>query len=82
MIDSSTRRLVAACVKNVVTLAPSGTCLLGEQEDNAVEAPYEEPKVERLGSLFDMTQTLNKVGNDSDVFSGLTGLSGSIVSVP
>jgi hypothetical protein len=43
-----------------------------------VNERYEPPKIERLGSLHDMTRQLNKVGPTPDQFSATTGIVGSI----
>ena len=48
----------------------------------ASKLPYEAPEMKTLGTVHEMTLYKNKVGPDSDMFTGLTGISGSIVSHP
>jgi hypothetical protein len=42
---------------------------------------YEPPQVEELGTLAELTQDKNKVGHTPDMFSAVTGIVGSIVSI-
>lgn len=44
---------------------------------------YNAPKIEEIGSLADLTGAgdIHKIGNGTDVFSALSGLTGSLATV-
>ena len=44
--------------------------------------PYEPPVLAEIGTLHELTlQGMNKIGGGTDVFTGQTGLVGSIVPI-
>lgn len=42
---------------------------------------YEPPQVEELGTLAELTQAKNKIGHNPDMYSAVTGIIGSIVTI-